>query len=191
MAEVVTQPASFDGSVVGDDTAQVDALWRAQFSALYQQLSHMARRELARGQRHTLDTVAVVSDVFVKLNGSINHAADQPRLLALAAKVMRQVIIDHLRERNAGKRNGQWQQVTLHTAHGLADGRNHVDFLAIERGLQALAQLEPRLVDVVECRFFAGMTYTEIASVFGLTERTVYRDWQRARAFLYAQLGDS
>ena len=102
---------------------------------------------------------------------------------------MRCVLVDHARERLAQKRGGGQVRVTLETEPGVAAaGLPQLDVLAIERGILALAELEPRLVTVVECRFHAGMEFSEIGDYLGISERTAQRDWRRARAFLLDML---
>ena len=104
---------------------------------------------------------------------------------------MRHVLIDHVRARGAEKRGGDQVRVTLSTDLPLAGQAGQVDLLDIERGLEALEALDPRLVTVVECRFYAGMEFQEIAVHLGLTERTIHRDWRKARAFLLLHLGEA
>ena len=140
---------------------------RERFSDLYGQLSRLARRELGHGRRTRLDTVALVHKAFLKMDGQALDASEQGRFMALAGKVMRQVIVDHVRRRQAVKRGGDRLQVTLVTQQPMPDAPDLLDCLQIEDALGALARLEPRLVQIVECRFFAGMEMAEIAALFG------------------------
>ena len=162
---------------------------RARFGELYGELSRIAHRELANSARTSLDTVGLVNEAFLKLDGKGMDASERGPFLALAAKVMRQVLVDHVRSRMADKRGSGMRPVTLTTQALATSGERRVDLLDIERGLEALGALEPRLVDMVEMRFFGGMQQSEIAAVLGLSERTVHRDWLRARAFLQTRLG--
>ena len=156
---------------------------------MYTELSRLARRELGRGMRTSLDTVGLVNEAFLKLDGKDISAEERGPFMALVAKVMRQVLVDHARARLATKRGSGAHAVTLTTNVPLAGEQvGEVDLLDIEQGLQALARLEPRLVDVVEMRFFGGMENAEIGKVLGIHERTVQRDWLRARAFLHARM---
>ena len=161
------------------------------FSTLYPELRRLARRQLGASPRTTLCTTALVHEAFLKLDGGAATVAERGPFLAMAAKTMRHVLIDHIRERNAAKRGGGERAVTLDTAMmgGQADAA--VDMLTVEQGLQALEVLDPRLVSVVECHFFAGMDFAEIGAALELSERTVQRDWRRARAFLQAHLADA
>lgn len=161
---------------------------RARFSELYGELSRIAHRELGGNARTSLDTVGLVNEAFMKLDGKGMDASEKGPFLALAAKAMRQVLVDHVRSRLTAKRGSGARPVTLTTRLPLDEATGDIDLLDIEASLQALQQLEPRLVDVVEMRFFGGMEQAEIAAVLGVSERTVHRDWLRARAFLQARL---
>ena len=139
---------------------------------LYDDLRRLARRQLGHeyGER-TLNATALVHESYLKLGG-----------IALAARAMRQVLVDHARDRKAAKRGGGlWERTTL-TDGAWAREFDGDSVLALE---EALAGLEPRQRQVVECRFFGGMEEQEIAAALGVSERTVQRDWVRARAWLY------
>ena len=153
---------------------------------VYDELRSLARRQMGRERPdHTLHSTALVHEAYLKLAGGGGvEAADRNHFLAIAARAMRQVLVDHARRRLAAKRGGDWQLTTL------ADGHQAVEFrpeemLALDR---ALERLEPRQRQVVEYRFFAGMEEAEIAAVLGMSERTVRRDWVKARAWLYREL---
>ncbi len=176
-----------------DVTALLGALRRGDRDALdqllplvYDALRRLARRQLGRehGPR-TLDATGLVHEVYLKLAaGGRVDAADRAHFLAVAARAMRQVLVDHARRRHAIRRGGDWVSTTL--TEGLRAAEFDPDeMLALN---EALEQLEPRQRQVVECRFFAGMEEHEIAAALGLTERTVRRDWVKARAWLYRAL---
>src|SRR5690242_2096449 len=148
------------------------------FETLYAQLRKLARRQLGASPRTTLCTTALVHEAWLKLGNAQAHEAQRSAFLALAAKTMRHVLIDHVRECNAAKRGGGVRAVTLDTDAVLASEGDDLDLLTIEQGLTLLEQLDPRLVSVVECHFFAGMDFPEIGSVLNLSERTVQRDWR-------------
>ena len=171
--------------------ASSDPDHRARFEELYAQLQAIARRELQRAARGTLDTGVLVHEAFLKLDGAAPDASQRAPFLALAAKAMRCVLVDHVRARGAEKRGGGLARVTLATDLPMAAQDNGIDVLDIERGLVALEALEPRLAQMVEYRFYAGMEFGEIAAQLGVNERTVYRDWRKARAFLLSQLGET
>jgi len=166
----------------------VDPAYRAAFESLYAELRRIARRELGGSARATLSTTMLVHEAFLRLDGKRLDVAERGPFLALAGKAMRCVLIDHVRARMADKRGGALARVTLATDIPLEHERRHADLIEIEQGLQALEQLEPRLVTVVECRFYAGMEFAEIADHLGVSERTAHRDWRKARAFLAARM---
>jgi RNA polymerase sigma factor (TIGR02999 family) len=151
---------------------------------VYEDLRRLARRQLGHefGER-TLNATALVHESYLKLGASALAAAtDRAHFLAIAARAMRQVLVEHARDRNAAKRGGGvWERTTL------TDGAWVKEFdpdgvLALD---EAVASLEPRQRQVVECRFFGGMEEREIAVALGVSERTVHRDWMKARAWLY------
>lgn len=183
----------FEDSVAADIVPASDwndGAYRARFEELYVHLRGIARRELAGVARGTLDTTLLVHEAFLKLDGRGIDASQRGPFLALAAKVMRCVLVDHVRARGAQKRGGDAVQVTLSTDLPL-DTKPGVDVLDIERALQSLEALEPRLATVVELRFYGGMEFEDIARQLGVADRTVYRDWRKARAFLLSHLGDA
>jgi RNA polymerase sigma factor (TIGR02999 family) len=150
---------------------------------VYEDLRRLARRQLGReyGER-TLDPTALVHEAYFKLGAGAMVASDRAHFLAIAARAMRQVLVDHARDRKAAKRGGgSWECTTL--TDGAWVGEFDPDgMLALDEGL---AKLEPRQRHVVECRFFGGMEEQEIAAALGVSERTVHRDWVKARAWLY------
>ena len=162
----------------------------AAFDGLSAELRRMAQRQMASEPRTALCTTALVHEAWLKIGNVQVEPHQREWFLALAARVMRHVLIDHARERNAAKRGGNARPVTLHSSVAIVDGLDEVDLLAIEQGLEMLEQLDPRLVSVVECHFFAGMDFAEIGRVLEISERTVKRDWRRARAFLKTRLAE-
>ena len=129
----------------------------------------------------------LVHEAYVKLSaGGAEAAVDRSHFLAIAARAMRQVLVDEARHRQAAKRGGGWKRATLSGSHWVADF--DVDELLTLN--DALDELDPRQRQVVECRFFAGMDEGEIAEALGVTERTVRRDWVKARAWLYRALAE-
>lgn len=177
-----------------DAISQGDAAARQQLSQdIYNQLRVIARHRLGGRARTNLDTTALVHEAYLKI-ADVPNSDDQlerARFFALASKTMRNLLIDYLRERKAAKRGGGAVMLTLEPDRVEDADMQQIDVLAIEDALLALGELDPRLVNVVECRFFAGMDYAEIAMVHDISERTVRRDWRRARAFLRAHLDDN
>jgi RNA polymerase sigma factor (TIGR02999 family) len=153
---------------------------------VYDDLRRMARRQLARehGTR-SLRPTDLVHEAYLKLVSSrALEATDRVHFLAIAAQVMRQVLVDAARQRKAAKRGGGWKATTLTDGQWVTDVAPD-ELLALD---EALATLDARQRSVVECRFFGGMEEQEIAEALGASVRTVRRDWVKARAWLYARL---
>jgi len=164
---------------------------RALFPALYHELRRLARSRLAGGGRHTLlDTSALVHEAFLRMqrDGGVN-VNDREHFMAYAATTMRSIIIDFVRRRSAERRGGDAEHITLDTRAAGTLGGSDEEILAVHEALQILAQVDQRLVRVVEMRYFAGLTDAEIGAALGVTDRTVRRDWDRARLLLADMLG--
>lgn len=156
---------------------------------VYDELRRIARRQMRRERAdHTLHPTDLVNEVYLKL---VDQAqADwqgRAHFFGIAARAMRQVLIDHARRRAADKRGGDWERTTLENQNvGLAVPTE--ELLALDAALDRLDDKDPRLRQIVEFRFFAGMTEEEVAEVLDLSVRTVQRDWAKARAWLYREL---
>ncbi len=161
------------------------------FAKLYHELRRLARSRLASGGRHTLlDTSALVHEAFMRMQrGGLVELKDREHFLAYAATTMRSVVIDFVRRRSADRRGGGVEHVTLDTRASEELGASDDEILEVHEALETLAQVDPRLVRVVEMRYFAGLTDLEIGSALGVTDRTVRRDWERARLLLAQMLG--
>lgn len=161
------------------------------FTLLYDELAAMARARLRKGQRVTMaDTGALVHESWVRLQqaGRLGFA-DRNHFLAHAARVMRSVIVDIARRSHAERRGGDQVFVTLDKAIGESVAfSGDPDVEAVAEAVDELARLDARLAQVVEMRWFAGLSEAEIGAALGLTERTVRRDWEKARAFLTVAL---
>jgi RNA polymerase sigma factor (TIGR02999 family) len=160
------------------------------FELLYPELRRIAAARMRKtDERVMLDTTSLVHECYLRLlkldELSLN---DRGHFLAYAAKVMRSVVVDMAREQHAQRRGGDLAFVTLDTslADALPSGEDEV--LHIHEALQALASIDARLVQVVEMRYFIGLDNSEIAQALGVSLRTVERDWERARSFLFAAL---
>ncbi len=172
------------------DVAAKDEL----FTHCYPELKRLAHARLVNTHHSaTLDTTALVHDVYLKLNAMGGIAAtSRGHFMAYAAHTMRSLIIDALRARAAEIRGGNAPHLSLDTDLGDRIGKPEDNVLEIHEALDQLAAVDPRLVQVVEMRYFAGFSEAEIAALLGVAERTVRRDWQRARVLLAAALaGDS
>jgi len=149
---------------------------------VYDDLRRLARRQLAREQgARTMQATTLVHEAYLKLAGHPPRADDRGHLLAIASHAMRQVLVDHARERCAAKRGPAWQRTTLSGHDGQAIDVDPEALLALD---DALNRLDERQRQVVECRYFGGMDDQEIAEALGVTTRTVRRDWVKARAWL-------
>jgi len=166
----------------------------AAYGLVYEELKRLAHRQLA-GKRGaaTLCTTALVHEAYMRLSGSGSTPQDRRHLIALGARAMRFVLVDHARHAMAQKRDGDVRPLSVTGANvGDGDGEtNAADVLALDQALERLATLDVRLAQVVEWRFFGGLSEPEIAEELGLTERTVQRDWRRARAFLHRELASA
>jgi RNA polymerase sigma factor (TIGR02999 family) len=156
---------------------------------VYQDLRRVARRQLRRGQPMALlETTGLVHEVWLKLVEGLDvDWQDRRHFLAVCARAMRQVIVDHARRMGAAKRGGGAAAVELDEEHLPADDVAHL--LTVDHALTRLAQRNPRLAQVVECRFFAGLSEDETAEALGISLRTAQREWLRARAWLREDLG--
>jgi RNA polymerase sigma factor (TIGR02999 family) len=164
---------------------------QALFPALYAELRRLARSRLAAGGRHTLlDTSALVHEAYLRMQREGGVALnDREHFMAYAATTMRSVVIDFVRRRSADRRGGGVAHVTLDTRAAEALGASDDEILAVHNALETLAKVDARLVQVVEMRYFAGLTDVEIGAALGITDRTVRRDWERARLLLAEMLG--
>lgn len=167
----------------GDADAGAQAL-----SAVYAHLKALALSVLGRGPQQTLSATAIVHEAYLRLFGTPGgDVNDRQHFFRLAARAMRQVLVDHARERAALKRGGDLARVELNDEIAAAVGREH-DLIAIDQALRQLASLDPDLVELTEQYFFGGLTFEEIARARQVTDRTVRRDWDTARAFLLRAL---
>jgi RNA polymerase sigma factor (TIGR02999 family) len=129
-----------------------------------------------------------VHEVYLKLHAAPQaQSIDRVHFLSLAARAMRQILVDHARARSRLKRGGAFTITGLDEQIGIA--ANMIDLVAVDDALTRLAQMDPRAGQLVEWRIFGGLEVADIARLLNLTERTVFRDWRRARAFLVLQLG--
>ena len=166
----------------------------ALYAAAYPELRQLARARLREGGRNTvLDTTALVHESYLRfLKGAALHSSERRAFFAYASQVMRSVIVDAVRDRQALRRGGGMVMMTLDTRTAEAAlsnaGGGEAEVLHVHEALARLAEAEPRLAEVVEMRYFGGYTEAEIAEAMGLAERTVRRDWEKARLLLLVLL---
>ncbi|MBI3789393.1 MAG: RNA polymerase subunit sigma-70 [Gemmatimonadetes bacterium] len=183
----------FDRVGAGD----ADAVRRA-FALLHDELARLAHAQRARWTgNETLNTTALVHEAFLKLAGPDGNGArweGRKHFFALASQVMRQVLVTYAEARGAAKRGGGADVVPLDEAPEAAlageTGRDDARILALHAALADLAEREPRQAQVVECRFFGGLSIPETAEALGVSPATVKRDWEAASAWLYGVLND-
>jgi RNA polymerase sigma factor (TIGR02999 family) len=160
----------------------------ALFSTLYNELHRMARRELARGAAVTLSPTTLLHEAYLAFADPRERAfPDRGRFMAYASRVMRGLIIDHVRRSQAIKRGAGFELITLDTSVS----EEAVDERALQKisdALDVLSQQEPELAEVVDLKFFCGFSFVEIAALRNVSERTVQRQWEKARIFLYRTL---
>jgi RNA polymerase sigma factor (TIGR02999 family) len=169
------------------DAAAAEAAW----PLVYPELRRIARARLRGPGAPSLATEELLHEGFLRLSQApAAPLADRHHFYALAAKAMRHIVIDQLRHRRAQKHGGDWQALSWDTAmvDAAAPAADGARLLALDSALDALAALEPTLAQIVELRFFGGYTEAEAAETLGLGERTVRRQWAKARAFLLVQL---
>jgi RNA polymerase sigma factor (TIGR02999 family) len=161
------------------------------FSAAYGELRKLARSRLRDGGRNTvMDTTALVHESYLRFLGSGRLRPDNRRaFFAYASQVMRSVIIDAVRERQAQRRGGDLLRVTLDTQSFDGTPAEEDEVLNVHEALESLAAVEPRLAQVVEMRYFGGYSEAEIAEALQVADRTVRRDWDKARLLLGVMLG--
>ena len=185
---MVTNPGEVSqllGKIKAGDRSAEDRL----FALLYADLRRMAAYQLRRERSdHTLQPTALVHEVYVKVFGQAPpEARTRGHFIALAAQVMRRFLVDHARAKRAEKRGGRQEVQSLDHVF-VYDTRHSDEFLAVHEALEQLREWAPRQSQIVEMRYFGGMSEEEIAEYLNVSSRTVKRDWAMARAWLHAEL---
>jgi RNA polymerase sigma factor (TIGR02999 family) len=174
-----------ESDLLGDSgSGRTAAEW---FEVLYHELRRRARGELFRHKAITLGANTLVHEAWIKLSPSELNFATPAELIGYAARVMRCIVIDHIRERTSLKQGGAFDIVKFDT---LADLRamESAEVLSVNDELQVLSEIDPALTELVELKFFAGLTFAEIGALREVSERTVQRDWDKARMLLFASI---
>jgi RNA polymerase sigma factor (TIGR02999 family) len=156
---------------------------------VYDELYRLARSYMNREQSgHTLQITALVNEAYLRLaNWKEVRWENRAHFFGVAAQLMRRILVDFARSRNYEKRGGRMQQVAFDEAKGLSMRRD-ADFVSLDDGLKSLAEIDQRKSRIVELRFFGGLSVEEIAEVLGVSPRTVMREWNLARAWLFREL---
>lgn len=187
MADPPTLASLFAAAERGDAAAS-DAL----FSTLYKELHRLARRELAQRRGDvTIGVTTLLHEAYIRISDRDGLAfPDRARFMAYAARVMRGLIIDHVRRRRARKRGGLFAILPLETTVA-ANVASEEELQRISDVLDELATVDQALAEVVDLKFFCGFSFAEIAAMRDVSERTVQRHWEKARLYLYHALGDA
>lgn len=159
------------------------------FPLVYDELRRMARRQMRRERPgHTLRTTALVNDAYLRLVDQREvHWQNRAHFFAIAAQMMRRILVDHARSKRYEKRGAGAAHVPLEEAAVLAHGKE-AEIIALDEALVALGEIDPRRARVVELRYFGGLSNEEIGEVLKVSPNTVTRDWNMARAWLYQEL---
>jgi RNA polymerase sigma factor (TIGR02999 family) len=167
------------------EQAATDAL----FTALYSELHRMAKRELARhGAPPSLSVTTLLHEAYLDMSKRDDASfPDQARFMGYAARVMRGLVIDHSRNRGAIKRGGAFELTSLDN-HDAASPADPKELSAISDALDELAKIEPKLAELVDLKFFCGFSFAELAVLQKQSERTVQRNWEKARIYLHQSL---
>lgn len=179
-----TQPGEITSLLDACQEGDVEAFDRL-VPLVYDQLLVLARQQLARWSRGgTIDTTSLAHEAYLRLSeGNLADLRDREHFYAIVSRSMRFILVDRARARKAAKRTGDRHRVTLEGVD-LASSDEVDTMLAIDHALERLARMDERLARVFECRFFGGLTAAETARALGLSERTVHRDWLKAKAVL-------
>jgi RNA polymerase sigma factor (TIGR02999 family) len=177
----------FESAERGDSAAAGEL-----FAALYAELHRMARRELAgRGGYVTLGVTTLLHEAYLKMADRDGVAfPDRARFMAYASRVMRRLIIDHVRHRHAHKRGGLFEITALETTVA-GQVTNARELQRISDALDELSQVDATLAEVVDLKFFCGFSFAEIGAMRGVSERTIQRHWEKARLYLHRAMGDA
>ncbi len=159
------------------------------FERLYSELRRMAKHELAKRVGFvTISATTLLHEAYLNMAAREGQSfPDRGRFMAYAARVMRSFIIDHARERHAQKRGGLFEITSLDT-NAMENSVNHREVAQIGDALDELAKVEPELAEIIDLKFFCGLSFVEIAALRHVSERTVQRNWERARLYLHRQI---
>lgn len=162
------------------------------YPLVYDELHRMARRYMSRERKdHTLQTTALINEAYVRLVDQKNvNWANRSHFFAISAQIMRRILVDHARRHAYAKRGGGAQQVSLEEVAAITPEQGR-ELVRLDEALKSLAERDPRRSQVVELRYFGGLNNEEIAGVLHVSENTVTRDWNMARAWLYQQLSEN
>lgn len=161
----------------------------ALFAALYSELHRLAKRQLARqGSQVSLGATTLLHEAYLDMASRDGPSfPDRARFMGYAGRVMRGLIIDHARQEHALKRGGLFEITSLDT-HALENAVDHRELVRISESLDELGKVEPALAEIVDLKFFCGFSFAEIAAMRDVSERTVQRNWEKARIYLHRKI---
>ena len=161
----------------------------ALFAALYSELHRLAKYELARrGLQVSLSATTLLHEAYLDMAARDGPSfPDKARFMGYAARVMRGLIIDHARERHAQKHGGQFEITSLDT-NAMENAVDHRELVRISETLDELAKVEPALAEIIDLKFFCGFSFAEIGAMRDVSERTVQRNWEKARIYLHRKI---
>ncbi|MCR6664202.1 MAG: ECF-type sigma factor [Luteimonas sp.] len=178
--------------LIGEARAGQTDAWDRIYALLYDDLRRVARSQIRQQRRGAAGSpTSLISETWLRLAGSPMAVNDRSHLITLMARAMRFVLLDETRRMLTEKRGEGAEMLSLDEAPEPGQASTLDQLLSLDQALNALARLDSRLADVVELRYFGGLTEPEVAEILGVTERTIRRDWRKARAFLHSQLGDA
>ena len=159
------------------------------FGTLYSELHRIAKHEIVRrGVSVSISATTLLHEAYLAMAARGDPSfPDRPRFMGYAARVMRRLIIDHARERKAQKRGGLFEITSLDT-NAMENSVDHRELEEIGEALDELGKVEPALAEIVDLKFFCGLSFGEIAAMRDVSERTVQRNWERARLYLYRRI---
>ena len=161
------------------------------FERVYADLHRLAQRQLRSANRGAEHATSLVHEVYLRLARGGLALNDRNHFFAVASRAMRQIVVDHARSRLTDKRGAGLDPISFDSAIGAAASGHDEELLLLDAALQRLALVDPRLAQFVELRFFGGLQFEELAEATGMSERTLKRDWTKARAFLYRELAQA
>jgi len=170
----------------GDEAARDELI-----PLVYEKLRNIARHHLRRERgAHSLETAALINEAYLKMVEQSVSWQSRAHFFGIAARLMRQLLVDYARARSRLKRGGDRRRISLSAATEIAQDQT-VDLLSLDEALETLAQVDPQRSHIVELRFFGGLTIEETAQVMGVSTPTVERGWRAARAWLQTELSPS
>jgi RNA polymerase sigma factor (TIGR02999 family) len=164
--------------------------WNRIYSALYDELHRIARSQIRQKTQGRVSATSLVSESWLKLANAKFSAENRRHFVAMVARAMRFVLVDETRKQMSEKRSGGVQMLSLDDDMDVGCDDDLVEVIAMDSALTQLQRLDARLAGLVEMRYFGGLDEAEIAAALGVTDRTLRRDWRKARAFLLMKLGD-